>query len=91
MKPTPLPWRVDLTYPRWPQIVGADGTLVNVDFENAADAFLIVRTVNQAHGFTKEAEHAERLELAYSIARPHLDKAVEAEYVEWWGIPVRLP
>ena len=85
MKPTPLPWRVDLTYPAWPMIIGADGTHVNVDFENAADAFLIVQCVNAAHGYQVAADHAAEMERAYNIPQP------EKEYVEWWGIPVELP
>lgn len=75
---TPLPWRVDARYPNWPAIVGADGSHVNVDFENAADAYLIVQLVNARFGFPAE-EMPEQLQ------------EQEGEYVEWWGVPVRLP
>lgn len=85
MKPTPLPWRVDLTYPAWPMIVGADGTHVNVDFENAADAFLIVRTVNAVNGYQAEADQAAETERIYTIPQPEYD------VVEWWGVPVSMP
>lgn len=77
MKPTPRPWRVDRTYPNWPMIVGADGSHVNVDFENAADADLIVAAVN---GYTGPENDG----------TPDAPES-EYEYVEWWGVPVRMP
>lgn len=78
MRPTPRPWRVDRTYPAWPMIVGADGSHVNVDFENAADADLIVAAVN-ACGLPDEQFHTNE------------PPPADVEYVEWWGVPVRMP
>ena len=78
MKPTPRPWRIDLTYPKWPMILGADGTKVNVDFENVADAALIVAAVNSYAG----------PEIGDT---PIEEPREEHEYVEWWGVPVRMP
>lgn len=78
MKPTLRPWHIDLTYPKWPMIIGADGTKVNVDFENAADAALIVAAVNSCELPDEQFETKEGL-------------PDTAEYVEWWGVPVRMP
>jgi hypothetical protein len=86
-KHTPLPWKVDLTYPTWPAIRGSDGSTVNVDYENASDAFLIVRTINTAHGFEKEAAATAQQEAEYIAEQ---ERSNDCDYVEWWGVPVRL-
>lgn len=77
-KPTPRPWRVDYTYPKWPMIIGADGSHVNVDFENAADAELIVMAVNAC----------DSPDAMFQLPDPVPD---DVGYVEWHGVPVRMP
>ena len=50
-------------------IFGDDGTYVNVDIDNLADAFLIVRAVNERYGYAQEADQATEMERAYDAAQ----------------------
>ncbi len=69
---TSLPWHVDRTYPHCPAIHGADGTHVNVDFQDNGDSELIVDAVNNYHA----PAHYARFELRQ-------DEDTGRLY--WWG------